>query len=154
MILPSVSIPALNTISASGFYTLGLFPSLSLLQPPALQTPTLHGTHHEAARLPLQELPGERTSGQHPSIQWAAHILHFVALTGGFELVYGVKRTADNSLKLKIGNRKEESLLRLSENWVGGEECYLDSFRCPAYQHVRGSVVMKLKFLKQGQQLE
>lgn len=49
------------------------------------------------------------------------------------------------SWKEKIGNMGScpESHWKLR-----GEGSYLGSFRCPAYQHVRSSVVMKLKFLK------
>lgn len=55
------------------------------------------------------------------------------------------------SWKEKIGDKGSSPE---SQSKQRGEGSYLDSFRCPAYQHVRGSVVMKLKFLKQDQQLE
>lgn len=84
--------------------------SLSVLQPPALQKAALHEPHCEAAPFPLRELPGDRISGQHPSVRRAAGILHFVTLTGGFELVDRVKETVDNSLKLKRKNGEQGKL--------------------------------------------
>lgn len=61
------------------------------------------------------------------------------------------QQTIHFSWKEKIGNKGSSP-----ESWwkLRGEGSYLDSFRCPDYPHVRGSVVMKLKFLKQDQQLE
>lgn len=55
------------------------------------------------------------------------------------------------SWKEKIGNKRS---CPESQRKLRGERSYLDSFRCPAYQDVRGSVAMKLKFLKWDQQLE
>lgn len=44
--------------------------------------------------------------GSIPGIQRAAPVSHFVVLTGGFELVDGVKEAVNNSLQLKRENRK------------------------------------------------
>lgn len=91
--------------------------------------------------------------GSIPGLQWATHIFHSVMSNGGLELMDGVKEAANNSLQLKRENRKQGKLSWASVKTKRWEKLSW-FFQMPSLSTVRGSVVMKLKFLKQDQQLE
>lgn len=121
----------------------------------ATNSPKVHSPQEKAATLLLFlpqscQPPLRGTVGSIPALG-GQHMLHFVTLTEDFELVDEIKQITSFSWKEKTRNKGNFS----ESQWkLGDGESYLYSFGCTAYQHVMGSVVMKLKFLKQDQQLD